>query len=175
LLEGFRTGVLGATPDISVGGGVRTLTGSSKLFLTTVGIDVQVSKPFTLADSAVITPYIGYQRLIIFGNSTVLDLTPNTDPLAACGYAGNDPQTGAPTCRNKLSDGSTNSADFNNNRNFESFTVHRHRGILGVNYRYEILYIAGQVLFDLTAPNDENSDLNTTRQWTMSFEGGVFF
>ena len=37
LLEGFRTGALGLLPDVSVGGGVRTLTGTSKFYLTTVG------------------------------------------------------------------------------------------------------------------------------------------
>jgi hypothetical protein len=176
LLEGFRTGVMGALPDVSVGGGVRTLTGSSKLFLTTVGIDVQVSKPFTLADSAVLTPYIGYQRLIIFGNSTVVDTTPTVDPLQQCGYKG--PKTdgsGSPDCRNHLSDGSENNGDFNNNVTFDAVRVHRHRGIVGVNYRYEVLYLAGQMLFDISAPDDENPGLNSARQWTMSLEGGVYF
>ena len=51
----------------------------------------------------------------------------------------------------------------------------RHRGIVGINYRYEILYLAGQFLFDLTPPNDENPGLNPTRQWTLSLEAGVFF
>ena len=63
LLEGFRTGLLGYLPDVAVGGGVRTLGGSPKFFLTTVGIDAQVSKPFALADSSVLTPYVGAQRL----------------------------------------------------------------------------------------------------------------
>ena len=48
LMEGFRTGALGILPDISVGGGVRTLTGTSRFYLTTVGIDVKMSKPITL-------------------------------------------------------------------------------------------------------------------------------
>jgi hypothetical protein len=190
LLEGFRTGPFGYVPDISVGGGVRTLTGSPKLLLTTVGIDAQVSKPFTLADSAVLTPYIGYQRLIIFGNSTVVDTTPNVDALQQCGYAGNydgetDPitggtlppekRTGAPACRHKLSNGADNNADFNNNVTFDAVRIHRHRGIIGLNYRYEILYLAGQVIFDLTAPDAENSNVVGSRQWTTSLEAGVFF
>jgi hypothetical protein len=56
LMEGFRTGALGLLPDISLGGGVRTLTGTSKFYLTTVGIDVKMSKPITLQDSAVLIP-----------------------------------------------------------------------------------------------------------------------
>ena len=175
ILEGFRTGALGYVPDISVGGGVRTLAGSEKFYLTTVGIDVQISKPIPLADSAVLTPYIGYQRLIILGDSTVVDSTPNVDPLTQCGYKGADPVTGAPLCRNKLSNGADNNGDFNNNITFQKVRVHRHRGIIGLNYRYEVLYLAGQFLTDLTAPGDENPGIVGDRQWTMSLEAGVFF
>ena len=85
LLEGYRTGMLGYFPDIAIGGGVRTLGGSPKFFLTTVGIDAQISKPIAIDDSAVLTPYVGAQRLIIFADSSVVDLTPSVDPLK-CGY-----------------------------------------------------------------------------------------
>ena len=175
VLEGFRTGFLGYMPDISVGGGVRTLGGSSKFFLTTVGIDVQISKPIAIADMAKLTPYIGYQRVLIFADSTIVDLSPNVDPLKQCGYAGNDPNNGAPVCRNKLSNGADNNGDFNNNATFTKARIHRHRGIVGLNYRYEILYVAGQFMTDLTDPSAENSDLFGGRQWTTVFEGGVFF
>jgi hypothetical protein len=39
LLEGFRSGVLGAFPDIAIGGGVRTITGTPELQLTVAGAD----------------------------------------------------------------------------------------------------------------------------------------
>lgn len=177
LLEGFRApNLLGYVPDVSVGGGVRTLTGSAKVFLTTVGIDVQVSKPFTLADSAVLTPYVGYQRLIIFGNSTVVDTTPNVDALARCGYRGTRSDNGQPICANNIPGTNTpDSGDFNNNVTFAGFRTYRHRGIVGLNYRYEILYLAGQMIFDITSPSDEDPQLNPTRQYTMSLEAGVFF
>ena len=175
LLEGFRAGPLGYLPDVSLGGGVRTLTGTSKFHLTTVGIDAQVSKGITLADSAVLTPYVGYQRLLIFGDAVVLDATPNTDALQQCGYQGPDPQTGAPLCRHTLSNGAANNSDFNNNITFDRVRIHRHRGIFGLNYRYEMLFLASQFLIDLTPPDAENSDLSSARQWTMSFEAGVYF
>jgi hypothetical protein len=178
LLEGFRTGFLGYVPDVAVGGGVRTMTGSSKLYLTTVGIDAQISKPFTLADQAVLTPYLGYQHLIIFGNSAVLDATPTVDAQQACGYLGRD-QTGQPVCSNKYTayNGSQqpNDGDFNNNVTFNSVTLQRDRMIVGVNYRLEILYLAGQMAFDITDPSSTDSDLTGSRQWTMSLEAGVFF
>jgi hypothetical protein len=175
LMEGFRTGGLGVLPDVAIGGGVRTLMGTSKFNLTTVGIDAQVSKPVTLADSSILTPYVGYQRLIIFGDSVVVDTTPNVDALKQCGYQGPDPNTGEPRCANKLSNGAPNDGDFNNNVTFAKVRTHRHRGIFGVNYRYEVLYLASQFLIDLTPPSDENPGLSDSRQWTFSLEAGVFF
>ncbi len=177
LMEGFRTGGLGVLPDVAVGSGVRTLMGTSKFHLTTVGIDAQVSKPITLADSSILTPYVGYQRLIIFGDSVVVDTTPNVDPLKQCGYQGPDPNTGEPRCTNKLNNDPkfNNDGDFNNNITFNKVRTHRHRGIFGVNYRYEVLYLASQFLIDLTPPSDENPGLSDSRQWTFSLEAGVFF
>ena len=175
LLEGFRTGALGILPDLAVGGGVRTVTGTSKFHLTVVGIDAQLSKPIPIGDSSTVTPYVGYQRLIIFGDSVVTDATPNVDALDQCGYAGDDPQTGEKLCRHHLSNGAANNGDFNNNITFDKVRTHRHRGILGVSYRYELLYLASQFLVDLTPPNDENPGLSDQRQWTISFEAGVFF
>jgi hypothetical protein len=178
LLEGFRTGWVSYLPDVSVGGGVRSLTGTSKFSLTTVGIDAQISKPITLADTSVISPYIGYQRLYIFGDSTTVDLTPNTNPLVACGYTGQNAM-GEPNCANKVPQpgGGTqsNASDFNNNTVFNKVRTDRHRGIIGFSYRYEVLYLASQFLFDLTPPSDENPGLTATRQWTLSFAGGVAF
>ena len=45
----------------------RTLGGSPKFYLTTVGIDAQISKTLALADSAVLTPYLG--QTVKFGSS----------------------------------------------------------------------------------------------------------
>ena len=175
LMEGFRTGALGILPDVSIGGGVRTLSGTSKFYLTTIGMDVKMSKPITLADSAQVIPVVGYQRLIILGDSNVVDSTPNVDALGACGSDGPDPKTGAPRCKNKLANGVDNSSDFANSFTFEKVRVHRHRGILGLNYRYELIWLGSQVAFDITDPKDENPFLVGPRQWTLSFEGGVFF
>jgi len=175
ILEGFRTGFLGFLPDVSAGAGVRTLGGSDKFFLTTIGIDAQVSKQIAIADSGKLTPYLGVQRVIIFADSTIVDLTPNIDPLQQCGYLGADPRTGSPMCRNKLSNGADNNGDFNNNTVFNKARIHRWRGILGVNYRYEIMYVAGQFMTDLTDPSSENDNLFGGKQWTTVFEAGVFF
>jgi hypothetical protein len=187
LFEGFRTGVMGYLPDVAVGTGVRTMTGSSKMYLTTVGLDVELSKPFTLADEAQLTPYIGFQHLWIYGNSAVLDATPNVDALAQCGYqgrrTGNDPgdppgSGGAPKCTNTIQTGQgtvANDADFNNNITFDPVRINRERGFIGVTYRYEILYLGGQFLFDLVPPSSIDGDLSGSAQFTISLQGGVFF
>jgi hypothetical protein len=178
LLEGFRTGFLGYMPDISVGGGTRTLTGNQKVDLTVASADGEISKQFSLADSATLTPYVGYQYLWIFGDSGVVDLTPNVDAIQQCGLVGRD-QMGNPICRNQLpvQGGGTipNSGDFNNNVTFARVRTNRHRGFLGLNYRYGLLYLAGQFMLDLVPPSSLDSDLSSTRQWTLALEAGVFF
>ncbi len=190
VLEGYRTGLFGYVPDISVGGGIRTLEGASSFSLTTVGIDVQLSKPFTLADSAVLSPFIGVQRLIIFANSSAVDLTPNVDPVQQCGYLGANvpsnpqghaPYDGTPICSNTLKTSPTtaiqNDGDYNNDVTFQSIQVHRWRAMAGLTYKYEILYLGGQFAADVEAPSAENANLGISgaRQWTVSLEAGAVF
>jgi hypothetical protein len=140
----------------------------------------------------VLTPYVGGQRVIIFADSTVVDLTPGVDAFQQCGYQGinvpgnpNAPGArplgvydGAPVCKNTIPGSNLeNNGDFNNFRTFQKARIHRWRGIVGVNYRYEIMYLAAQFATDLTDPSAENTDLGVSgdKQWTMSLEAGVFF
>jgi hypothetical protein len=178
ILEGFRTGPMGYVPDLAVGSGVRTMTGTSKMYLTTIGIDAEVSKPFSTSDSGIITPYVGYQHLIILGNSAVLDSTPNVNAVSQCGLVGRNPD-GSPECKNSVPapGGGTvpNDGDFNNNITFNSVTINHERLFLGVTYRYELFFVGAQFLFDLLAPSSIDSDLSGTRQWTMSLQAGIFF
>ena len=188
VLEGYRTGFLGYLPDIAVGGGVRTMSGQQSFYLTTVGIDAQVSKPIALSDSSVITPYVGGQRLMIYANSSIVDLTPSVDAFAQCGYQGTNVQgnpnapgntngnyDGSPVCKNKLANGAPNNSDFNNQVTFQKQTFYRWRGIVGLTYRYELLYLAAQFATDMEDPGAENSIVTGSKQWTLSFETGVFF
>ncbi len=175
-LEGFRTGALGILPDFSVGGGVRTLLGTDKFTLTTVGLDAQLSKPIPIADSMVLTPIVGFQRIWVFGDSSIIDSTPNTDPINQCGFTGIDPNNGSPKCKNTLSNGIPANGDFNNNFVFSKVRTNRNRLVFGLNYRFEMFYIAGQFLFDLTSPQADSQEfLQSARQWTMTYEIGAFF
>jgi hypothetical protein len=186
LLEGFRTGVGGILPDVAVGGGVRTITGTPQFQLTVASLDAQISKPLPIQDSQVLTPYIGYQYLWIFGDSGLIDLTPGTDALRYCNYAGqavpgvntdpSQPDTGQPVCKG----GSP--LDFNNNVVFKPARLERHRLIFGLNYRYEMVMLGGQFLIDAVPPADaQNNDADKAalkgedRQYTLSFELGAMF
>ena len=186
LLEGFRTGLLGILPDVAIGGGVRTITGASQFQLTVSSLDAQLSKPLPIQDSSIITPYIGYQYLWIFGDSGLIDLTPGTDAIQYCNYQGEDipgPDSdsdsefdGQPIC-----DGGVPN-DFNNNTVFSNARLERQRLLAGVNYRYEMVMVGGQFMFDLIDPADaQNSDEDKEilegepKQWTIAFEvGGIF-
>jgi hypothetical protein len=195
VLEGFRTGVLGILPDVAVGGGVRTITGTPELQLTTVGVDVQISKPFAIQDSSLLTPWLGYQYVWIFGDSGLVDLTPGTNAIGACNYSGpnvpgnagpnktsSDPAghvqnvyDGAPVCNGG------SARDFNNNVVFNSVRLQRQRLIFGMNYRYEQVKFGAQFMTDLLSPGDSNSGVNRTdlkdedRQWTLALELGAVF
>ncbi len=196
LLEGFREGVAGAIPDIAVGGGIRTISGTDQFQLTTVALDARLSKPFTIASSSSLTPIVGYQFLWIFGRSGLIDLTPGTDPLGYCGFSGIDiPRPGASDSDDLdgqavCSGGS--SLDLNNNVVFEKANLERQRILFGLNYRYEML-TAG-VLFntDLVSPadaqsNDRDADYlsdcdgdgenceSVPRQWQLAVDLGVSF
>jgi len=58
---------------------------------------------------------------------------------------------------------------------FQRVRTQRNRGIVGLNYRYEFLFIAGQFIIDLTSPHDDDDRLQDIRQWTTAFEAGVHF
>src|SRR3954469_19441413 len=129
LLEGFRSSLLGILPDISIGASVRTITNSPEFQMTIAAGDAVASKPIPIADSSVLTPYIGYQFLRIFGDSGLIDATPNTDPLGYCNYQGQnvpgtpgskEPFTGQPICQGGPPD------DLNNTKTFDRTRITPH-------------------------------------------------
>lgn len=152
ILEGFRDGLPGYLPDLAATGSVRTITGSSQVQLTVVGVSGVASKPITILDSGVLTPWVGYQHLFIYGDSGVIDFTPNESALQGCGYGGsNVPGTpgsndfdGSPIC-----DPAGSVEDFNNNQVFDPVRLQRQRLLFGLNYRYEILNVGAQVMADV--------------------------
>jgi hypothetical protein len=195
LLEGFRRGVLGYFPDLAIGGGVRTITGTPQFQMTVVSADAVLSKPLAIADTSVLSPYVGYQFLRIFGDASPVDLTPRTDALGYCnyqgqrvpgGWSGDDadhtqgPYTGQTVCGNEV--GSTGSPDdLSNTRVFQQARINRHRLVFGLAYRYEMLVVGGQFITDVVAPASANTGqaatalANVPRQSAIAVQVGAAF
>jgi hypothetical protein len=198
LLEGFRTGLLGILPDLAIGAGVRTITGTSEFQLTVASGDALVSKPIPIADSSVFTPYIGYQFIRIFGDSGLVDPTPATDALGYCNYRGQNvpggwvdpanpgqrppgPYNGQPVCGNAMDSSQGSPADLNNTKIFQRTRITRHRIVAGISYRYEMIVIGGQFVTDVVDPGaandgeEEKALSGMPRQNTIALQlGGAF-
>ena len=194
LLEGFRTGLLGILPDLSIGAGVRTITGTPQFQLTVASGDAMISKPIPIADSSIFTPYIGYQFIRIFGDSGLIDSTPNTDALGYCNYQGQKvpggydemgkPPAGGYTGQPVCGDGTNRNGspdDLNNTKVFQRTRITRHRIVAGLSYRYEMITIGGQFITDLIDPSSANTDAeaaalqSVTRQNTIALQIGSAF
>lgn len=187
LFEGFRTGVPAIFPELTVGASVRTMTGTEQMQLTIFGAEGTLSKPFAIAGTVVFTPYVGYQYLRIFGDSGLIDVTPNTDPINYCDFNGtNTPATPDPT-KNALDGqpvcGNGTSADFNNNIVFTPVRLNRHRLGGGFNLRFQLLHFGAHFISDIVDVKDANQDVttdeegynfdNVSRQWTLAFSLGA--
>lgn len=161
LFEGFRENIPGYFPDVAVGGGVRTMAGTSEIKLTIASFDTQLSKPIPIAGTVSLHPHVGYQWLRIFGDSGLVDLTPNTNPLSLCGYAGDNnpatPQAGEPFDGQPVCNGGS-SADFNNTVVFNRVRLTRHRINFGTQLRYQMLHFGVHVITDLMSAADANPD-----------------
>lgn len=193
LFEGFRSGIGAVLPDLAVGGGVRTITGTAQFQLTTVAVEGRLSKPIVIADSSILTPVIGYQYVWIFGRSGSIDLTPATDALEYCGYAGaaipRDGEVDPDADGQAICAGGT-SLDYNNNVVFDEANIERQRLLVGLNYRYEYLTVGAHVLTDLLPPAEAQSSerdklalsncsggkcRSIDSQWQLNFEAGFAF
>ena len=157
---------------------------------------MQISKPIPVANSSIITPWVGYQYVWIFGDSGLVDLTPATDPLGYCNYAGDNipgnwdsdkTYTSAGLDGDPLYDGQPVCVggcreDFNNNVVFHNARFERQRLIFGANYRYEMVMVGMEFITDIVNPGDAQSraDMkaalkNEKRQWTIALELGTIF
>ncbi len=174
LLEGFRAPDWpGYLPDVAAGAGVRTITGTAAFQLTVASFDAQVSKPLTLAGASVLTPWVGFQYVWIFGDSGLVDTTPGTDPIGYCNYAG-DNLPGNPDPSKLQDDGATqlydgqpiclggSREDFNNNVVFDEARFERQRLLLGLAYRYEMVNVGLELITDLVSPQKAQVGSGTT-------------
>jgi hypothetical protein len=203
LLEGFRTGLPAILPELAAGGSVRTITGTEELQLTVVGVDGQLSKPIPIAGTVVLTPYVGYQFLRIFGDSGLIDLTPNTDAVDRCGFQGTrtpaapmdpmpldpDQLDGQPVCGNAPDPNvalDRAQYDFNNTAVFNAVRLNRHRLNFGLQLRYQVVKVGTHFALDVVKPEEANKGEDALiggknkfaglpQQWTLAFDIGAVF
>jgi hypothetical protein len=206
LLEGMRYGFWRYLPDTSVGVALQRATGLGELALGTLAVDARLSHPFIVAGYA-LTPWLGYQWVRIDADSALVDLTPAVSAAGECGYAGNNvPGTaGSPEVAGAVAaggapagvlDGSPlctagSGADYANSVSFGDAEVQRHRALVGVTYRRELLKLGAQLITDLVRPDAAQSDAGVAqalrcdqsgadcrrspRQWTVVLELGASF
>jgi hypothetical protein len=186
LLEGFRQGIGGYFPDVSAGAGIRTLSGTEQMQLTTVALDARISKPFPIASSSVLSPYIGFQYLWIFGRSGLIDLTPGTDPLGYCGFQGsnipgpdrsssanpNSGFDGQPVCIPQGATAPGSNIDFNNNVVFREANLERQRMLFGLHHRYELITVGVQFMTDVVPPGQAQDSRDDERDLRNCDEDG---
>ena len=184
--EGFRKGALGVLPDLSVGGYVNTLTGTNKVKMTVPALDVQLSKPFAIANQVVIQPYLGLQWVWIDVDSGVVDATPGTDAFGGCQAQPppKDPTnyTGDLTCKTPGDPNQTAAKlDLNNNMVFHNVRFRRTRALVGIDIRWEIAHLLLHGMYDVTDPSSGADDFakknhsidGLEKQWTFGFMAGV--
>src|SRR5690606_15502043 len=66
-------------PTLALRGMFSELLGSKDMRLTTISIDGQASHVFGVGSTFSITPYVGYQTLLMIARSGVMDVSPETD------------------------------------------------------------------------------------------------
>jgi hypothetical protein len=192
LLEGHRQGAWRYFPDTSLGIALREATGLPDLELGTLALDARFSQPLVGPSGFIVTPWLGYQWVRIAGDAGAVDLTPNRDALAECGYVGsNVPGTpeaavgsggttagapasstpagvydGSPVCRNGSRTDIANSA-----ASFGQAEVQRQRLLLGVSYRKELLRLGAELITDLERPDAAQSDATVATALRCDSEG----
>ena len=79
LQEGFHSWAL---PSVAVRAAASQLVGTDQVDLTVFGFDVVISKAFSIAGTARLEPFGGYNLLFIDARSGVIDATPGCDAYA---------------------------------------------------------------------------------------------
>lgn len=90
--EGFHDWPL---PSLAARAGVSQLVGTDQVTLTVSSIDVVISKAFSLAGTARIEPFAGWDFMFIDARSGVIDATPSCDAYALHQTQPSDPHSGA--------------------------------------------------------------------------------
>ena len=120
-------------PSIALRGMFSRLLGAKDLEMTTISVGASVSHVFGIGKTFNITPYVGYDALLIFSNSGILDSTPGQDEI----MDGSVPcANGDPMCMVQ--------PEFVFN---EQDVIVRHRPYLGMRFIFSVLRLGLEAMF----------------------------
>lgn len=145
--EGMRVGWSEYLPDLAWAASLRTMTGSTQMQMTVASTQLVASRPFSVARTGELTPWLGYQFLWMFGQSSSIDWTPGTDAHQSCVQG-----VGAEGCTPQVS------ADLHNYQSFDLVTLQRQRLFAGVQYQYEFVIVGAQLAVDTLSPEQAQTD-----------------
>jgi hypothetical protein len=133
-------------PSVAVRGGVSRLMGTSQVDLTVASVDVSVSKQLGIGGTWTLSPYGGWNTLIVIPRSEVLDATPHIDSLAP-----------------------GNEADSALNFVFkDQDNIVRNRVFLGAKLQYYVFQLSLEAAFALAGGSSDDRGSTTTECTLMS-------
>jgi hypothetical protein len=141
LHEGFHAWTL---PSVAVRAGISQVVGTSQVTLTVGSLDVLISKAFSLAGTARLEPFVGWDFLFIDARSGVIDGTPTCDAATLQQARPTDPQTTA-LAGCPLSQFGT-PADLGANFRFpRQDIITRNRVYVGAKLRLAMLFLVAEI------------------------------
>ncbi|NVB40839.1 hypothetical protein G6O69_23575 [Pseudenhygromyxa sp. WMMC2535] len=120
-------------PSIAIRGMFSRLLGARDLDMTTVSADISISHVFGVGKTFSITPYGGYQALMVFARTGILDATPGHDEYA----------DGPLACDNGDADCTVQSEFVFRQQD----VIVRHRPFVGARFIFSVLRIGIEAMF----------------------------
>ena len=146
-------------PSIAIRGMFSRLLGAKDLDITTVSAGVSVSHVFGIGSTFNITPYVGYQALLVFARAGIIDATPERDEF----------EEGAQPCANGEPDCSV-LGEFVFNR---QDVIVRHRPYIGMRFVFSVLRVGIEAMF--VPPGASSSDVSLVGGGTETVSDGSGF
>jgi hypothetical protein len=170
LQEGFHEWVL---PSVAVRGSISQLLGTDQVDLTVMGIDVLISKAFSVGGTARIEPFGGYNLLFIDARSGVIDATPGCDAFQL-EHSTTPP---SPYCSQQA----PSADDYNANFTFpRQDLITRQRVFAGFKLKLGVLFVVAE--YDLIPSGHSRDEMqvagatdNSGRQQSFSLSAGLDF
>ncbi len=171
LQEGFHDWVL---PSLAVRGSASQLLGTGQVTMTVYGVDVLISKAFSLGGTARVEPFAGWNALFIDARSGVIDATPTCDAYAQHAAA---PGSSAPGGCSASDNGTWN--DLAANFTFPSQDViTRYRWFFGTKLKLSKLFLTAELDYiQHGTSHDSSADAGDASgsQWAFALSAGFDF